>query len=161
MSDAASDPANPAEDGKKGGGAKSLVVGLVLGLAGAAGGYFAATSGLLPGGAADEAPAPKAPADTAYVDIDPMIVSIARPGGIAQLRLNLSLEVDKAKAAEVAEMMPRLLDVLNSYLRALDTVDIGDASTLVRLRSQMLRRVQIVVGGDTVKDILIQEFVVN
>ncbi len=57
--------------------------------------------------------------------------------------------------------MPRVIDVLNSYLRALETSDLADSTALVRLRAQMLRRVQIVTGGDRVHDLLIMEFVLN
>jgi len=153
-----SDAATEAEDTRKGGKLKPLLLGLVLAAAGAAGGYFLAVSGLLNAPAQEkEASRPR----TAFVTVDPLIVSIARQGGISQLRLKLALEVVDGRTGEVTEMMPRILDVLNSYLRALETIDISDAATLVRLRAQMLRRVQIVAGTDAVKDLLIQEFVVN
>ena len=51
--------------------------------------------------------------------------------------------------------------MLNGYLRAVDVEDIEDPSSLVRLRAQMLRRIQIVVGQDAVSDLLIIEFVLN
>ena len=57
--------------------------------------------------------------------------------------------------------MPRVIDVLNSYLRALEIGDIADAAALVRLRAQMLRRIQIVTGAGRVNDLLIMEFVLN
>lgn len=160
MADAATDPAEADTKGGKGGKLKPLLLGIVLALAGAGGGYFAATSGLL-GGGEGKPEGPTGVIPSAFVDVTPMIVSIARQGGISQLRLKLSLEVEETAAGDVAAAMPRILDVLNSYLRALDTVDIGDPAMLVRLRAQMLRRVQIVVGGDAVKDLLVQEFVVN
>ena len=154
-----SDAATEAEDTRKGGKLKPLLLGLVLAAAGAAGGYFMAVSGLLnaPSEEKEEETRPR----TSFVAIEPMIVSIARQGGVSQLRLKLALEVADGRAGEVTDMMPRILDVLNSYLRALETIDISDAATLVRLRAQMLRRVQIVAGTDAVKDLLIQEFVVN
>ena len=57
--------------------------------------------------------------------------------------------------------MPRVLDVLNSYLRAVEVSDLEDPSALVRLRAQMLRRVQIVTGEGRVRDLLVTEFVLN
>lgn len=153
-----SDAADTQDRSGKGGKLKALLLGLVLAAAGAAGGYFAAASGLL---SIPSAETKDSRPETSFVDIDPMIVSIARQGGVSQLRLKLALEVAGGRAGDVTEMMPRILDVLNSYLRALETIDIGDAATLVRLRAQMLRRVQIVTGNESVKDLLIQEFVVN
>ena len=50
--------------------------------------------------------------------------------------------------------MPRILDVLNSYLRAVELADLEDPSAMVRLRAQMLRRVQIVTGEGRVRDLL-------
>ncbi len=53
------------------------------------------------------------------------------------------------------------MDILNGYLRAVDVRDLEDPSALIRLRAQMLRRIQIVTGEGRVKDLLIMEFVLN
>jgi flagellar FliL protein len=57
--------------------------------------------------------------------------------------------------------MPRILDVLNSYLRAIDVASIEDPQAMARLRAQMLRRIQIVTGEGRVRDLLVTEFVLN
>jgi flagellar FliL protein len=57
--------------------------------------------------------------------------------------------------------MPRVIDVLNGYLRAVEPGDFDDPAILGRLRAQMLRRVQIVTGTERVRDLLIMEFVLN
>jgi len=57
--------------------------------------------------------------------------------------------------------MPRILDVLNSYLRAVAITDLEDPTAMARLRAQMLRRVQIVTGEGRVRDLLVTEFVLN
>ena len=51
--------------------------------------------------------------------------------------------------------------VMNSYLRALDTAALEDPAGLVRMRAQMLRRIQMVTGDGRVRDLLITEFVLN
>jgi flagellar FliL protein len=51
--------------------------------------------------------------------------------------------------------------VLNTYLRALSIADLEESTALVRLRAQMLRRVQIVTGEGRINDLLIMEFVLN
>ncbi len=77
------------------------------------------------------------------------------------MRFRAQLEVPSKYKADVETLLPRVVDVLNSYLRALETGDLTDPSALVRLRAQMLRRVQIVTGEGRVNDLLIMEFVVN
>lgn len=161
MSDEATDPEDGEEAPKKGG-LKPLLIGLVLAVAGGAGGFFAGSSGILGGSAPEETVKDESGIkDTAFVDIDPLVISIVRPDRVAQLRLKLALEVESPYAGEVEALKPRLMDVLNSYLRAVDTVEFDGSGALVRLRAQMLRRVQIVVGNDAVHDLLVQEFVVN
>ena len=58
-------------------------------------------------------------------------------------------------------LMPRILDVLNGYLRAVEVSQLDDPTALIRLRAQMLRRVQIVTGEGRVRDLLVTEFVLN
>lgn len=161
MADAAADP-DTDDGGPKKGGLKPVLIGLVLAVAGGAGGFFVGSSGLLSGGSEpDTVKAESGIRDTVFVAVDPLVVSIVRPDRVAQLRLQLSLEVERAYAGEVEALKPRIMDVMNSYLRALDTAEFDGSGALVRLRSQMLRRVQIVVGNDAVHDLLVQEFVVN
>jgi flagellar protein FliL len=71
------------------------------------------------------------------------------------------LEVSGPHSAEVTLLKPRILDVLNSYLRAVEVAELEDPSALVRIRAQMLRRIQIVTGEGRVRDLLITEFVLN
>ena len=50
-------------------------------------------------------------------------------------------------------IMPRVTDVLNGYLRAVEVRDLEDPTALSRLRAQMLRRVQMVSGEGRVLDL--------
>jgi flagellar FliL protein len=59
----------------------------------------------------------------------------------------------------VERLSPRVLDILNSYLRAIDIAILEDPGALITVRAQMLRRIQIVIGEDFVTDLLITEFV--
>ena len=72
-----------------------------------------------------------------------------------------ALCVPKSRQSAVETVQPRVVDVLNSYLRAVKVADLEDPSALVRLRSQMLRRVQVVAGPGNVNDLLVMEFVMN
>ena len=64
-------------------------------------------------------------------------------------------------AAEVTRLSPRVLDVLNGYLRVIAVDELSDPTSLARLRAQMLRRIQVVTGAGRVSDLLVTQFVVN
>lgn len=145
-----------------------LILGLVLAIAGGGGGFYAVQSGMLFAGEShDEAEVheeePEVPdmPDVAFVPIDPLVISLGQGSNSSHLRFRAQLEVGSAYRSEVEKLMPRVVDVLNSYLRALEPADLEGNSILVRLRAQMLRRIQIVTGASRVNDLLIMEFVLN
>lgn len=148
-----------------------LLLGIGLALAGGGGGFYAVNSGLVPGldsqgagaypaGGESASTQSAGTADVAYVPIAPLLISI-NDGSNTHLRFRAQLEVAKARKAEVEALMPRIVDVLNGYLHAVEVSDLRDNSALVRLRAQMLRRVQVVAGADRVADLLIMEFVMS
>ncbi len=150
-----------------------LVLGVGLALAGGGGGFYAVYSGhiLAPDSAAHAAIAadrasarggtPTEMPDIEYVPIEALVISLGDGATGAHLRFRAQLEVARKYRGEVETLMPRVVDVLNSYLRALEADDLADNTALVRLRSQMLRRIQIVTGAGRVNDLLIMEFVLN
>ncbi|MEJ6396371.1 flagellar basal body-associated FliL family protein [Yoonia sp. 208BN28-4] len=153
-----------------------LLLGLVLAILGGAGGYFAVAMGLLTfGGAAatdDDygggdaasdyaADGSDTQASLAFVALDPLLISIPSDTGRSFLRFAAQLEVRPEYMAEVENLKPRIVDVLNGYLRAVDIAELEDPTALVRLRAQMLRRLQIVAGEGRIRDLLIMEFVLN
>ena len=159
MADSSDQGAAPTKRSSK----RPLLIGIVLALVLGGGGYFAVHSGLLLAPSAvhaDSAEVPPMP-DIAYVPLDPLIINLGQPAGSRFLRFQAQVEVNGAHGEEVQRLTPRIIDVLNSYLRAVDVADLQDRSALVRLRAQMLRRVQLVTGEGRVRDLLIQEFVVN
>lgn len=179
MSDATADIAEP--ENEEGAEAKKpskmpLILGVVLALVGGGGGFMAVKMGLIFGhppaeegvhgeamdGHGDplEAP-PEALPEVGYVDLEPVVVSLKRTAGSAYLKFRASLEVEKTYVAEVESVRPRVMDVLNEYLRAVDVASMTDPSALPRLRAQMLRRIQIVTGRGRVRDLLILEFVLS
>ncbi|EIE49857.1 flagellar basal body protein FliL [Salipiger aestuarii] len=177
-----------------------LVIGIALALAGGAGGFFAAFSGLLPfgaGGAGEEhaagagsdsvgagresggeghatgshatddhgAATGVSPVTTAgsvaFVELPQLVVSMGAGSSMNHLRFQASLEVVPTAVADVESLQPRVMDVLNNYLRALAPSDIEASGALIKIRSQMLRRIQMVTGENRVRDLLIMEFVLN
>ncbi len=145
----------------------TLILGLALAIIGGAGGFMAVRMGLV-GGAAHEEQAghleeaelpPLAPA--AFVALPPLVVNLPSQGERRFLRFSGQVEVSPEHVSAVTELTPRVVDVLNGYLRALEPKEVEDPAALMRIRAQMLRRVQVVAGGDRVRDLLVMEFVVN
>lgn len=108
-----------------------------------------------------EAPADSPAADVSFIEIPKIIISLDENAGARHLQFSAQIEVAKGHEAETQHLMPRILDVLNGYLRAVDAQQLTDRSSLFRLRAQMLRRIKIVVGEQAVRDLLITEFVMN
>jgi len=145
-----------------------LVIGLVLALAGGVGGFYATWSGVIlgsPEGVTQEKSAqneiPNPFANIAYVEIEPMIISVSALPERKLLRFRAQLEVPEDYRADVTKVLPRVVDVLNSYLSALEVADLENQAALTRLRAQMLRRVQVVTGQGRVNDLLIMEFILT
>lgn len=148
------------ETPKKKKGFKPLLIGLVLALVGAGAGFGTVSMGLLGGGHEEAAPQ-HATEEVSFVPLEPLIVSVGAPGSQRHLRFSAQLEVTSGGEAAVSTVLPRVTDILNGYLRAIELADIEDPSALVKLRAQMLRRIQIVVGDGLVSDLLVSEFVLN
>lgn len=143
---------------------KPMLIGLVLALLLGGGGFYATWSGMILGSSEAEGHGEVGPASIAgiaFVPLETMIVSLGPDAGSKHLRFTAQVEVVDTAAADVALLAPRILDVLNSYLRAIDTASIEDPQAMARLRAQMLRRIQIVTGEGRVRDLLITEFVLN
>ncbi len=168
---------NAEEDATKPKSKLPLIIGVVLAIAGGGGGFFAVSSGLLPfGRSAEHTEVPAAVAapegvdsgesaadiaQLAFIEMEPIVITLRKASGIKHLRFSAQLEVDKIHQAEVEKVLPRVVDVLNSYLRALELEDLSDPMALPKLRAQMLRRINIATGQGRVRDLLIMEFVLN
>ena len=163
-SDITPDDAPPAKGSGKG---KALILGMLGAVALGGGGFYAVYSGLVPLGQED-ASAGKVPhtkeavvGDIAFVPMEPILVSLPPGASAKHLRFSGQLEVEPGHAEEVTQVMPRILDVLNTYLRAVDVADLEQPASIPKLRAQMLRRVQVVTGEGLVRDLLVTEFVLN
>ncbi len=150
-----------------------LLLGVILAAALGGGGFYAAYSGMLSGllGGGEEAHAEAEhdshdthasdDKDSVFVPIDPIFVSLPVGEQPRHLRFRAEIETTASQQADLVTIMPRIIDALNSYLRAVSTEDLERPTALIRLRAQMLRRIQLVVGDLEVRDFLITEFVLN
>lgn len=154
--------ATPSEDTPPRRSKLPLILGLVLALLLGGGGFFVTHSGLIGGKSADAGEDP--PADLpeiAFLPIAPVTIAVPGVASDSHMRFTAQLEVAAAHAAEVEMLMPRIVDVLNGYLRAIEPASLQEAGALIRIRAQLLRRIQIVTGEGRVRDLLITEFLLS
>ncbi|MEH6836775.1 MULTISPECIES: flagellar basal body-associated FliL family protein [Falsihalocynthiibacter] len=144
---------------------KPMVIGLVLLLLGGGGGFAAVKTGMIFGQPSDDPEIEHVEIDALpnveFVPLDPLLISLGGPGRSKHLRFTAQIEVEPKSVADVTRLVPRIVDVLNSYLRAVDITELESPSSLIKLRAQMLRRIQMVTGEGHVRDLLIMEFVLN
>ncbi|MBK0398134.1 flagellar basal body-associated FliL family protein [Limibaculum sp. M0105] len=152
--------------GKRGRGMFIALAGASL-LIGVGAGFYGVSSGLVPAppilpasSAAGAAGLESWPAPS-FVLLSPLTVSLGPEARARHLRVALQLEVAPGSERAVAEVVPRVLDVLNMFLRAVDEREFEMPRAMARLRAQMLRRVQLVSPPGAVHDVLIQEFVLS
>lgn len=110
--------------------------------------------------AAKDKEEPGAPA-YAFVPMEPLIISLGPDAKSRHLKVSLTIEVTAGSEEAVILVTPRINDVLNTFLRAVDEREFEIPRSMLRLRAQMLRRVQLVTPKNAVRDVLIQEFVLN
>lgn len=141
---------------------KPLLIGAVLALVLGAGGFYATFAGLILAPAEDHATEDVAALpDIGFVPVQPLVISLGKGATNRHLRFTSQLEVAGGHAEEVTLLLPRIMDVMNGYLRAIDVAELENPAGLVRMRAQMLRRVQMVSGEGRVRDLLVTEFVLN
>lgn len=138
-----------------------LIAGLIGAIALGGGSFYAIYSGMiLAPQSTSRAPAVK-DMDFAHIPLENMTISLASPGTARLLRFSAQVEVAAASEAAMLRMQPRFMDIVNTYLRAVDPRDLEDPAALIRLRAQILRRLQVVAGEGHIRDFLITEFILN
>ena len=88
-------------------------------------------------------------------------MSLSDRTNLRHLKFRAQLEVAEEYKEEVEAMLPRVTDVFNVYLRALETPDIQKPGALHKIRSQLLSRISIVLGDGRVSNLLIMEYVIS
>ncbi len=167
--------------GGGGGGKKKLILFIVLPLllvvGAGAGAYF---SGLLDGllhhskGASaaksEEKAAPaaqaQAPAEVqaaVFYDLPEILVNLNSPGRRQNfLKIRVSLELQSAlDVGKIEAVMPRIIDTFQVYLRELRVEDLRGSAGMLRLREELLTRVNNEVKPAKVNDVLFKEMLVQ
>lgn len=150
------DVAPPAKSGKK----KLMLIGIgaaVLLIGGGAGAYFAGVfSGDTPPATADGEHAEAAPpVNPTYWSAPDLIVTLnANERKTRYLKLRTTLELASPDdVAKLEEFTPRLIDYCQIYLRELRPDELRGSAAIVRLREELLRRVNLAVAPVAVRNL--------
>ena len=102
-------------------------------------------------------------ATAAFFDIPDIIVNIQTPDSApAFLKLSVALELDKAEAkAAIEPVLPRIIDQFQTYLRELRVEDLRGSAGVMRLKEELLRRVNLAVAPTPVHDVLLKEMIIQ
>jgi flagellar FliL protein len=103
------------------------------------------------------------PTQAAFLDIPDIIVNIQTPDSTpAYLKLSVSLELDKMEEKATLEpVMPRIIDQFQGYLRELRVEDIRGSAGVMRLKEELLRRVNLAAAPTPVREVLLKEMIVQ
>jgi len=109
-----------------------------------------------------EAP-PLTPPEVAFSDVPDILVNIQSSDGTpAYLKLSLSLEMDnELEKTGMTALMPRLVDQFQSYLRELRVEDLKGSEGPLRLKEELLRRVNAAAAPYKVRDVLLKQMIVQ
>lgn len=166
------DVAEDAEDGEEGEGSggrklsgKKLIllagvpVLLILLLGGAFMGGFIG----VPGGEEKHAEEEGPPPEVHFFELPEMLVNLNTGGNKTTfLKVKVSLEIEGAEAVPVLEnLLPRVIDNFQVYLRELRIEDLNGSAGLFRLKQELLMRINRAVAPIRVTDVLFREMLVQ
>lgn len=78
------------------------------------------------------------------------------------LKISVKLELeDPADMPKIEQVMPRVVDHFQTYLRELRVEDLRGSAGLYRLKLELLSRVQAAAPGINVRDVLFQEILIQ
>jgi flagellar protein FliL len=142
-----------------------LLVGVGAGL------YFSGILGSLMGGKKDEhaaetehtSEAPKVAGPAVFMDLPEMLVNLQSQGRKQSfLKIRVALELESpADMPRVDQVMPRIVDSFQVYLRELRIEDLQGAAGMQLLREELLTRVSAAVKPVKVNDVLFREMLVQ
>lgn len=174
MADTANPEAEEEPPKKK---SKALLFGLIGAVLLGAGAFYGVYSGMVPLPFGSEEPKKSAaakgseqpdadvydslPTEAAFVPVEDLIISLGKDSAARHLKASFAIEVVPGQEAAILAIAPRITDVLNTYLRAVELSDLENPRAMTRLRAQMLRRVRLVSPEGSVRNVLIQQFVLN
>lgn len=103
------------------------------------------------------------PPAVSYFDMPDILANIqGADGSTAYLKLSVSLELSsEEEKAGIQALQPRITDQLQAYVRELRTDDLKGSAGVMRIKEEMLRRVNVAAVPYHVRDVLLKEMVIQ
>lgn len=101
--------------------------------------------------------------DLIFTDVDDIVVNLDTRGkGISFLKLKVALQVKgKTNSDNVIRLMPKIRDVMQTYLRELRPSDLSGSYGLYKLREELLLRINAIVYPTQVDDLLFKDVLIQ
>lgn len=142
-----------------------IILPILLLVGGVAGAYFAGLLDPLIGAKDEQVEEEVAPVETraVFFDLPQMLVNL-NTGGRKNNYLKISISLELAQEedrAELTNLLPRVVDNFQVYLRELRVEDLRGSAGVQRLREELLMRVNAAVHPIEVRDVLFKEMLVQ
>lgn len=92
----------------------------------------------------------------ATVDLPEMIVNLRGPSPTKYLKIGITLGTTAGNRTRVEQSLPRLIDAEHEFMRNVDQYDLQGSVGLARLRLELRRRIDLILGPDVVTDVLLR-----
>jgi flagellar FliL protein len=106
---------------------------------------------------------PIVPPQVSFFNMPDIVVNIQTADGApAYLKLSVALELaadDEKPGLQV--LMPRIVDEFQSYLRELRVDDLRGSEGVLRLKEELLRRINVAANPYRVRDVLLKQMIVQ
>lgn len=112
---------------------------------------------------ADAPQIPLVPPQVTFMDMPDIVVNIqTADGSPAYLKLSVSLELQAAsEKAGMTTLMPRVVDQFQGYLRELRVDDLRGSAGVMRIKEELIRRVNAAAAPYGVRDVLLKEMIIQ
>jgi len=98
-----------------------------------------------------------------YWDLPDILVNLRTDGPRPSfLKISIALELERAEdRAAIEKVMPRVTDTFQVYLRELRADQLQGSAGLIRLREELLSRINAAVRPARVEDVLFKEMLIQ
>jgi flagellar FliL protein len=111
---------------------------------------------------AKEPPPPTNEVTGPVTSFDPFVVNLDEPGTSRYLKVTLQVELESPDVAEAVDKSKQLIrDTILSHLSGLHVKDTLGAEAKDKIRTELMARVEKVIGKNKIKRMFFQEFVVQ
>ena len=104
-----------------------------------------------------------ASAEPVYYDLPEMVVNLDNGGEQAvYLKLKVALELSVQDPQEILDpIMPRIIDRFQIFLRQLRPEDLQGSASMLKLKQELLRRINLAAAPLEIDDVLFREMVIQ